>query len=158
MSNDSLTEANFFTTDEVYKLAALVNESLESVSYHFWVNTAQGQRFEVLDWISLHFVSGHSMWLTAGEETDGIKLIEADFPSLKKRLEEEFKGAVTLESKDVSGHKFWEGAIGKAITPSLIHHEDRVLNDSIALHFEGSEDSIEIFLGIEGLEVDYFEE
>jgi hypothetical protein len=31
MSNDSLTEANFFTTDEVYKLAALVNESLESV-------------------------------------------------------------------------------------------------------------------------------
>jgi len=158
MSNDSLTEANFFTTDEVYKLAALVNESLGSVSYHFWVNTAQGQRFEVLDWISLHFVSGHSMWLTAGEETDGIKLIEADFPSLKKRLEEEFKGAVTLESKDVSGHKFWEGAIGKAITPSLIHHEDRVLNDSIALHFEGSEDSIEIFLGIEGLEVDYFEE
>lgn len=158
MSQDSLTEANFFTTDEVYKLAALVNETLASVTYHYWVNTAQGQRFEVLDWITLHFESGNNLWLTAGEETDGIKLIEADFPSMQKRLEEEFKGAVTLESKDVSGHKLWKDAIGKAITPSLVHHEERVLNDSIAFHFEGSEDSLEIFLGIEGLEVDYFEE
>jgi hypothetical protein len=158
MSDDSLTEANFFTADELYKIAALVNESIASVTYHFWVNTAQGQRFEVLDWITLHFQSGNSMWLTAGEDSDGIKLLEADFPSLKAKLEEEFKGVVTYESKDVSNHKLWKDVLGKAITPSLIHHEERALNDSLVLHFEGSEDSLEIFLGIEGLEVDYYEE
>ncbi|MCB0819787.1 MAG: hypothetical protein KDC13_04120 [Bacteroidetes bacterium] len=154
---EQLTEDNFFETDELYKIAALVNETISSVVYHYWVNKSHGQRFEVLDWITLNFNSGNHMWLTAGEESDGIKLLEADIPALKNKLESEFKGVVTLESKDVSGHKIWKPVLGKPITPSLIQVGDKALNDTLVLKFEGA-DSIEISLGIEGLEVEFFEE
>lgn len=154
---NEFTEENFFTTEELYKIAALVNETISSVEYHYWVNVSHNQRFEVLDWITIHFTSGNNMWLTAGEESDGIKLIEADIAVLGKKLQEEFKGVVQLETKDVSNHKFWKDAIGKPITPSLIHHQDKALNDSLVLKFDGADD-IEITLGIEGLEVDFFDE
>jgi hypothetical protein len=154
---EEFTEADFFTADEMYKIASLVNETIASVEYHYWVNNSHGQRFEVLDWITIHFQSGANIWLTAGENSDGIRLIEADIPALGKKLHEEFKGIVVLESKDVTSHKLWKETIGKPITPSLIHHENKALNDSIALKFEGADD-LEIFLGIEGLEVDYYEE
>lgn len=154
---EEFKEENFFTADELYKIAALVNETISSVDYHYWVNVSHDQRFEVLDWITIHFISGNNLWLTAGEESNGIKLMEADIPALGKKLEKEFKGVVKLESKDVSNHKMWKETLGKAITPSLVHHEDRALNDSLVLKFEGADD-LEIFLGIEGLEVDYYEE
>jgi hypothetical protein len=159
MSNEELEpeESNYFSPDELYKIAELVNETIARVEYHYWVNTAQGQRFEVLDWITLHFTSGNTMWLTGGENSDGIHLMEADIPSLAAKLEAEFKGVVTLETKDVSGHKLWKDLLGKAITPSLIHHKNKALNDSLVLKFEG-EDSLEILLGIEGLEVELYED
>ena len=157
MQEEELNESNFFTADELYKIAALVNEGISSVEYHYWVNKAHEQRFEVLDWITLHFESGNTMWLTAGEESDGIKLIEGDIPSLKSRLESEFRGVVTLESKEVSGHKVWKDALGKAITPSLIYVKENALNDSLVLKFEGA-DSVEISLGIEGLEVEFYDD
>jgi hypothetical protein len=147
---------DLFTTDEVYQILALVNEALSGVQFHYWVNKAQGQHFEVLDWIELQFESGKKMFLTAGLDSDGIKLGDPDFELIRANLRDEFKGVVSLDSRDVSGHDFWSGNLGKPITPSLIKHEKGMLNDSIVLKFEEGDD-IEITLGLEGLEVDYFE-
>jgi len=147
---------DLFSTDEVYQLLALVNETLSGINYHFWVNKAQGQNFEVLDWIELQFESGHKMFLTAGVETDGIKLGEPDFELIRSNLRDEFKGVVTLESRNVSSHKIWAENLGKPIIPSLVKHEKGMINDSIVLKFEEGDD-VEITLGLEGLEVDYFE-
>lgn len=152
-----LSEANFFSPDELYAIAALVNEQLAGVVYHYWVNKASESPFEVLDYITLAFRSGHSVTFTAGEESDGLKLADPDFNAIRTKLEEEFKGKVTIESRDVSKHKFWKAAIGREITPSLMRYEGRVLNDSLVLKFPDS-DPIEIFLGLEGMEVDYFDE
>ena len=152
-----LTDANFFTVAEVYQLTEMVNETLASVSYHYWVNRAQGQLFEVLDWITFHFESGQSLSITAGPDSDGIKVSEPNIEAERKRLEEEFKGVVTIETRNASKIRFWKDAIGKSITPSFIKHEGKVLNDSIVLKFEGAE-PVEIFLGLEGLEVDDFDE
>jgi len=157
MQEEELNRDNFFTADELYQIAALVNETIASVDYHYWVNKAHGQRFEVLDWITFNFHSGNQMWLTAGEESDGIKLMKGDIPHLKDKLENEFKGVVTLESKEVSGHKVWKDTLGKAITPSLIYVKENALNDSLVLKFEGA-DSVEISLGIEGLEVEFYDD
>jgi len=152
-----LTDANFFTVAEVYQLTEMVNETLASVSYHYWVNRAQGQLFEVLDWITFHFDSGRSLSITAGPDSDGIKVSEPNMEAERKRLEEEFKGVVTVETRNASKMRFWKDAIGKSITPSFIKHEGKVLNDSVVLKFEGAE-PVEIFLGLEGLEVDDFDE
>lgn len=152
-----LTDANFFTVAEVYQLTEMVNETLASVSYHYWVNRAQGQLFEVLDWITFHFDSGRSLSITAGPDSDGIKVSEPNIEAERKRLEEEFKGVVTIETRNASKIRFWKDAIGKSITPSFIKHEGKVLNDSVVLKFEGAE-PVEIFLGLEGLEVDDFDE
>jgi len=148
---------DLFSTDEVYALLALVNETLSGVYYHYWVNKAQGQHFEVLDWIELRFNSGNKIFLTAGIESDGIKLGTPDFELIRANLRDEFKGVVVLESRDVSGHAIWANNMGLEITPSLIKHEKGMLNDSIVLRFTEGDD-VEISLGLEGLEVDYFEE
>jgi hypothetical protein len=152
-----LTDANFFTVAEVYQLTEMVNETLASVSYHYWVNRAQGQLFEVLDWITFHFDSGRSLSITAGPDSDGIKVSEPNIEAEGKRLEEEFKGVVTVETRNASKMHYWIDAIGKSITPSFIKHDGKVLNDSLVLKFEGAE-PVEIFLGLEGLEVDDFDE
>lgn len=151
------TESDYFSTEEVYKILALVNEKLSGVTYYFWVNKSQEQHFEVLDWIELKFESGNSLVLTAGLETDGIKVAEPDFDLIRANLRDEFKGVVTLEARDASGHKAWKDALGKAITPSLVRHEGKMLNESIVLKFEDADD-IEIYLGLEGLEIDFYEE
>ena len=145
-----LTDANFFTVAEVYQLTEMVNETLASVSYHYWVNRAQGQLFEVLDWITFHFDSGRSLSITAGPDSDGIKVSEPNIEAERKRLEEEFKGVVTVETRNASKIRFWKDAIGKSITPSFIKHEGKVLNDSVVLKFEGAE-PVEILLGLDGL-------
>jgi hypothetical protein len=155
--HDELTEENFFSTDDVYKIAALVNENLAGVVYHYWINNANSPAFEVLDYITLAFKSGNSITLTAGLETDGIRVDEPDFAAERAKLEADFEGKVTIESRDVSQHKFWKSAIGQDITPSLMRFESRVINDSLVLKFEDA-DAVEIFLGIEGLEVDFFDE
>lgn len=152
-----LTDENFFSPEELYALAALVNEKLAGVVYHFWVNTASGSPFEVLDWVTLAFKSGHSITFTAGTETDGIKIVQPDFEAERKHLEAEFQGKVTIESRDVSKHKLWKDGIGQDITPSLMRYDGKVLNDSIVFKFSDAE-PIELFLGLDGLEVDYFDE
>jgi hypothetical protein len=157
MALDKPLEADFFTTDEVYQLTALVNELLTGVTYHFWVNTSNDQHFEVLDWLTLSFVSGNSITLTAGLETDGIKVVQPDFEAERKQLLDEFKGLVTIESRDASNQEIWAESLGKPITPSFLKYEGKALNDSMVLKFEGADD-VEIYLGLEGLEIDYFEE
>jgi hypothetical protein len=157
MALDKPLEADFFTTDEVYQLTALVNENLSGVTYHFWVNTSNDQHFEVLDWLTLSFASGNSITLTAGLETDGIKVVIPDFEAERKQLLAEFKGLVTIESRDASNHEIWANTLGKSITPSFMKYEGRALNDSFVLKFDGADD-VEIYLGLEGLEIDYFEE
>jgi hypothetical protein len=150
-------EGDFFTTEEVYQIAALVNEKLSGVFYHYWVNKASAEVFEVLDWISLRFESGNSLTLTGGLDSDGIKLVSPNFDEERLELEKKFEGKVTIETRNASKHKFWKECIGQEITPSLIKADGKVMNESIVLKFPDTDDVI-IFLGLEGLEVDYFED
>lgn len=150
-------EGDFFTTEEVYQIATLVNEKLAGVTYHYWVNKASSEVFEVLDWITLHFESGNSVTLTGGLDSDGIKLVNPDFKAEQQRLEKEFEGKVTIESRNASKHKLWKECIGQELTPSLVKFEGKVLNDSLVLKFPDA-DAVIIFLGLEGLEVDYYED
>lgn len=154
---EELTENDFFTVAEVYQLTELVNETLRDVIYHYWVNKAEEHSFEVLDWIELRCNSGRNVILTAGLESDGIKIADVNIQDEKARLEVEFKGLVTVVSKSAAKHKYWADCLNKSITPSFIKHDGRALNDSFVLKFEGAHD-IEIYLGLEGMEVDYFEE
>ena len=155
--NELPGENDFFTTEEIYEIAALVNEKLAGVSYHYWVNKASQEVFEVLDWITLKFESGNEVTFTGGLESDGIKLVKPDFEADRKRLEIEFEGKVTIESRDASKHKLWKECIGLELTPSLVKYEGKMLNDSLVLKFPDA-DALIIFLGLEGLEVDYFED
>lgn len=154
--NEQFTEREFYTAEELYEIYALVNETIKDVFYHYWVNMAKDHRYEVLDWIEFIFHSGNRMVLNAGVDSDGIKLHLPNFEEEKAKLESEFKGIVTIETRNVSASKQWKGAIGKAITPSLLKHEDKVLNDNMVLKFEGAE-PIEIYIGLEGLEVQFFD-
>lgn len=157
MEEDYPGPSDLFSSEDVYKILALVNEVLSEVNYYYWVNKAQSEYFEVLDWIEFKFKSGNHLFLTAGLDSDGIKIAEPDFDLITTNLRDEFKGAVSIDKREATKFKIWKNNIGKDITPSLIKHEKGILNDQIVLKFLGGDDII-IFLGIEGLEVDYFHE
>jgi hypothetical protein len=150
-------EASYFSAGELYAIAALVNEKIEKVTYYYWINKASNEVFEVLDWIRLDFESGNTITFTGGLDSDGIKIVAPDFEQERLRLEEEFSGKVSIESRDASGYKIWKESIGKEITPSVIKIGENVMSDSLGLKFNGT-DALVIFLGLEGLEVDYLED
>jgi hypothetical protein len=150
-------EASYFSAGELYAIAALVNEKIKKVTYHYWVNKASQEVFEVLDWISLDFESGNTITFTGGLDSDGIKIVAPDFEQERLRLEEEFGGKVSIEARNASGNKVWKETIGKEITPSVIKMDEKVMSDSLGLKFNGADDLV-IFLGLEGLEVDYLED
>jgi len=158
MNEENLNDSDFFTADEIYKILELVNEKINEVYYHYWVNSAPKDKLEILDYIELRFQSGKKLILSSDSDGDGIKPLD-DFDPEKKNesLQELHKGLISISTKNMSKSALWKDCLNKSITPSLLQHDKKHLNDNLVFHFENS-DSLEIFLGLEGLEVDVYEE
>ncbi|MFN4123891.1 MAG: hypothetical protein ACK4GL_11375 [Flavobacteriales bacterium] len=158
MENHQLNENDFFTPEEVYLIMEVVNEKLKAVYYHYWVNNASKEKLEILDYIEFQFESGRKLILASDDESEGIRpLPDYDFDAKSELLKSQHAGIIYMERKDMSKSALWKDALGRDITPSFLQHEKQHLNDNLVFHFEGS-DSLEIFLGLEGLEVEVFEE
>jgi hypothetical protein len=158
MDENLISENDFFTPEEVYLIMEVVNEKLKNVIYHYWVNKASKEKLEILDCIEMQFESGKKLVLASGEESDGITpLRDINFDQKNELLNAQHAGLIYMESKNVTQTTLWADVLGKDITPSFLQHDKKQLNDNLVFHFDGA-DSIEIFLGLEGLEVDVFEE
>lgn len=157
MENHQLNENDFFTPEEVYLIMEVVNEKLKAVFYHYWVNKASKEKLEILDYIELQFESGRKLILASDEESEGIRpLRDFDFEGKSDLLKSQYNGIIYMERRDMSHSALWKDTLGKDMTPSFLQHEKKHLNDNLVFHFEGA-DSVEIFLGLEGLEVEVFE-
>jgi len=156
MSEDYLNEQDFFTAEEVYLIMQVVNERLAGVHYHYWINKASQESLEILDFIEFKFESGNTLILATDQESDGIKPHKSlDLEAENERLKKELNGLIYLSSKDMSKTALWKSCLKKDIAPSFLQHDGKHLNDNLVLHFEGGK-SIEIYLGLEGLEADEY--
>lgn len=158
MNEFELNENDFFTAEEVYLIMELVNEKIKQVIYHYWINNASNHKLEILDYIEFQFASGNKMFFSSGEESDGIKPFRAyDMDAKNDLLKDLHNNLIYIEQKNVSKHDIWKKCLGKDISPSFIKHDKKHLNDSLVLNFKDAH-AVEIYLGLEGMEVDYFSE
>lgn len=158
----------FFSEKEIAAISGLKDETLEYVIYHVWTNVAkQGEMYECLDWLELRFKGMSRIFLTAGEESDGIKVINFDLAEKKKEVAEQFGGQIEIRSYIMNEMELWKPAINLPIEEVKLHQiKETVLNDEIILKFdtkdtETEEDEHQILIGLahdEGLTVELHED
>lgn len=132
----------YFTEQEVHTLHKLEGLKLEHAIYHVWTNLANSKDvFQSLDWIELRFYENIAVYLTAGEESDGIKLVDFDLLEERKRVRETFGDMIEIRSYLMDHSEQWAPAIGHTVS-SLELHEVRkgmFMNDELLLRFSSEE-------------------
>lgn len=129
-----------FSEDELYALNSREGKRLTRVDYIIWQNlTTKGDGYQALDWVELTFEDGDKMALTAGEESDGLKLRELNFGLEQTRVQQQFNGQVKLERENVSTGSVWKRTIGNRLTSVglLEGPDERIQNNQLQLDFEG---------------------
>ncbi|PWJ40180.1 hypothetical protein [Sediminitomix flava] len=155
---------------EIYKaLKNLKGASLEQVVYHVWTNTAnKKEMFECLDWMEIRFTDKSRITLTAGEESDGIKVVSLDLVKERKEVIDKFNGQIDILSYDMNDSKLWEPIISKEILDVKFNtnRNGEAFDDELYLHFEvkNEEGETEPYIVLitlsheEGLIAEFYEE
>ena len=150
-----------FTKDEVATLQALAGVAINDVIYHIWSNTSNEQEeFQCLDWLELRFDDKTRLTFTAGEESDGIKIVSFDPVEERKKLLEQFDGKIDIKSFRVVRMEIWAEILNQKISNVKLTKikEDFYPNDEMILVFE-NENQIKICISHEdGLVVEEFED
>ncbi|MEH0155886.1 hypothetical protein V6R21_17200 [Limibacter armeniacum] len=133
----------FFSEKEIKVLQSITGSTISHVLYHVWTNVSKpSEIFESLDWLELRFEDQSRIILTAGEESDGIKIAEINMVDEIERVKEQFGGQIEIRSYLMNEMEIWKPAIGNPIREVSFHQvrKEKVMNDEITLKFEGEED------------------
>lgn len=134
----------YFGEDEIKALRALEGEQILRVFYTIWRNNSdKGDGFESLDWVELKFESGHSITFHADEEQQGIEIAPLNFGLEQTRIQQQFRGQVSLERVDMTMSPVWESLIGAPITAIGLLHMDKRQHPNHVFHLELGAKSLE---------------
>lgn len=129
-----------FTDQELFRLNALEGRTLTRVMYTVWHNIAQkGGDYQALDWVELIFEDGESVGLTAGDESDGLRITDLHFGLEQTKIQQQFNGQVMLDRSDVSTGQVWSPAIGNQLTSVglLEGPDEKIQNNQLQFDFAG---------------------
>ncbi|KXX67200.1 hypothetical protein [Flammeovirga sp. SJP92] len=154
-------EIQKFQASEINTLKGLAGAKINDVIYHVWSNIAKDdEEYQCLDWLELRFEDKTRLTFTAGEESDGIKIVIFDIIEERKKLLEQFQGKIDIKSFRVIKMDLWADVLHETITEVKLSKikEDFYLNDEMILVFE-NENQLKIRLSEEdGLKVEVFED
>ncbi|OHX65715.1 hypothetical protein [Flammeovirga pacifica] len=150
-----------FSLDEVKTLQSLAGAAINDVIYHIWSNTSNEQEeYQCLDWLELRFDDKTRLTFTAGEESDGIKIVVFDPVKERKKLLEQFDGKIDIKSFRVVKMDIWNDILNQKITNVKLTKikDDFFPNDEMILVF-ANESQIKISISYEdGLLVEEYED
>ena len=132
---------NSFSDEELFFLNSKEGKRLTKVDYIIWQNlTAKGDGYQALDWVELTFDDGDKLALTAGEESDGLRIAELNFGLEQTKVQQQFDGQVKLERENVSSGSVWKRAMGNQLTSVglLEGPDERIQNNQLQLDFDGA--------------------
>ncbi|MEO1451667.1 MAG: hypothetical protein AAFV07_19215 [Bacteroidota bacterium] len=134
----------YFGEEELKALRALEGQHILRVFYTIWRNNAdKGGGFESLDWVEIQFESGHKITFHADEEEKGIEITPLNFGLEQTRIQQQFRGQVSLERVDMSQSPVWESLIGAPITAIGLLHMDKRQHPNHVFQLELGETSLE---------------
>jgi|GEM_PF-2954514 len=149
----------FFSEESVGRLKKLEGKILTDVNHYLWINNAKpSEPLEFIDWVELIFKDGTIMIMTAGRESDGIKLpIHFDFAHEQEKIFEQFGHQIHLQLKNMSQSTLWSPTINVPLGGVYLMTEDdkHYQNQAVLLDFNG--DIIEVFTNYEGLGVEVYD-
>ncbi|MBB6460881.1 hypothetical protein [Flammeovirga kamogawensis] len=154
-------EIQKFKQEEIQTLLSLRGAVINDVVYHVWSNnTNEQEEYQCLDWLELRFEDKSRLTFTAGEESDGIKIVIFDIIEERKKLLEQFQGKIDIKSFRVVKMDLWADVLNEKITEVKLTKikEDFYPNDEMIIAFE-NDNQLKIGLSHEdGLSVDVFED
>ncbi|MDX2286300.1 MAG: hypothetical protein NW241_19175 [Bacteroidia bacterium] len=142
----------YFSEEELESLQAQEGKRLHMAHYIVWQNlTANGEQFEALDWIELHWTDGSTVAFHADADTDAIRIRPLNFGLEQTRVLQEFGRQARLERIDMSLSPVWAPVIGRRLSGIGLDEFDAGLfrSELLQLGFEGLQ--IEIARDTEGL-------
>lgn len=150
----------YFSFEHLQLLNALEGKILSDVIYFVWINRIQQQSPLIfIDKLQLKFEDKSFITLSAGEESDGLRIIENFDPAQEAlRLDEQFSGKILLKPHNAKKDRFWEEVTGRPIWyVQLSKENDQYLSDAIVLDF-GKEKRLIAVSPEEGIIIDFYEE
>jgi hypothetical protein len=162
---DEIKKTRNFTFEELKKLSALEGKKIADVIYHKWINKADpSQAYEFIDKLQIGFSDGSNIVLTAGEESDGLRILE-EYNVTKDilMLEEQFEGKITIRSFRANKSEHFKDVMELPISSVQLSKDgDQYLADAIVFEFDKGSGPLERRLVAlspeEGIIVDYFED
>lgn len=148
----------YFGEEEIKALRSLEGQRILRVFYTIWRNNStKGGGFESLDWVELKFENGHEITFHADEDAAGIEITPLNLGLEQTRVQQQFKGQVSLERVDMTDSPVWQALIGASISAIGLVHMDKRQHPNHVFHLEIDKQSLEFSRGDAGLIVRPFE-
>ena len=138
---------------------AAEEKQIKTVICYLWHNAInKNEIVELIDNIEFAFSDNSRLNVSNNADNTGLDVIDFNFESEKKEIENEYGGKIKLYAVNASPTKMWEDVIGKKLNAiQLTKENDNYLCDSILLNF-GEEKRIVSASPLDGLVIDFYEE
>jgi len=133
------TPPGCFRLEELQILQSFENQLTADANYYLWLNRPQEgsapQRF--LYALELVFDNAGSLLLSSGEDSEAIRLIEAEELVETARRLQQLHGQAVIQRVPAGGQPLWRGFIGKTLSGIRLSRNEAglFLNDALLLDF-----------------------
>lgn len=158
---DDPTPPDCFRMEELEQFQSFESQILVDINYYLWLNQAESEDAVPLRFlyaIELLFDSNESLMLSSGEDTEAIRLINAESLVTTAKQLQELHGKVLIQRVSAVAQPIWQGAAGKMLEAIHLSRNEAGLyhNDAVLLDF-GSKRILLSLSQTEGLELAEYE-
>ncbi len=134
IQNGDRTPDQCFRQEEVESFLGYEDQRLEAVYYYIWPDEKGGG---ILFSLELIFDSGERLLLSAGEDSEAIRIISSDTLMDTARKLQELHGAPVIQRMMANHQPLWQHAAGEILLAvRLSRHESGLYsNDALMLDF-----------------------
>lgn len=157
---DDPTPPECFRMEELEMFQSFENQTLVDVNYYLWLNRGESEEelpIRFLYALELLFESNESLMLSSGEDSEAIRIINAESLVNTARQLQELHEKVLIQRVSAVAQPLWEGVAWKVLEAIHLSRNEAglYLNDAVLLDF-GSKRILVRLSEREGLELEPF--
>ena len=157
---ENLARPDCFTRQEIELFQSLEGQNLSGVSYYLWLHhgeTANANPYRFLFALELLFDSGASLLLSSGDDSEAIRVIDAESLLETALRLQALHGQPTIQRIVRDGQGLWQDVMEKPLVAIRLtrHSNGLYRNDALLLDFGEHAIVVELVKEGEGLEARY---
>ncbi|MCA0238000.1 MAG: hypothetical protein LCH81_16610 [Bacteroidetes bacterium] len=162
MPTHDQTPLDSFRKEELEIFQSFENQTLVDINYYLWLNQAEQEEEAPLRFLyalELIFESSEALILSSGEDTEAIRVIDAQSLVDTARQLQSLHGKVLIQRISALAQPLWQGATGKTLEAIRLSRNEQGLYQNDAVLFDFGNKQILLQLSErEGLELGRWEE